>query len=1294
MRGNKRHIKAVLLALMVSTGSVFAQTAKQKQKITSAYNSKKLNELNVKFSDQRKEKKEEALRIAALRGWDVRSYNPDGTFDELMEISPTGEPVYYTIYNVDAATSTRTNYLHTGGGLGLTVDGYNMTAHVWDGGPVRTTHQEFDGAGGTDRVTINDGVTTIDDNSFHAQHVTGTIVASGYVAAAKGMAPEAMALTHEWNNDLSEATTEAANGMLVSNHSYGYSVRNPYTGEAWLPSYYFGGYIDDSRDWDELMYNAPYYLMVVAAGNDGADDTANGDPLDGYGSYDKLTGHSTSKNNLVVASAQDASIASDGSLSSVSISTFSSEGPTDDLRIKPDLAGNGQDVYSTYDGSDSEYNSISGTSMASPNVTGSLLLLQQHYSEVNGGFMRAATLKGLALHTADDAGSTGPDAIFGWGLLNAKTAAETISNEGNGTQIEELTLSSGASYSITVDSDGSSPLMASISWTDPAGTVNTGTANLSTPVLVNDLDIEVTQGSSSYSPYLLTGVTTNGTGDNTVDPFERVDIASASGSYTITVTHKGTLSGGSQDYSLIISGVYSTPVVCSATTPTGVSTVSVGTTSASLSWDQVAGATYEVAYGPVGGSTSTLAVSGTSVTLSGLSGDTSYEVAVRSICSDDGSTSSYSGTVSFTTGSTNCSGGTSSFPYTESFENTTGTWLQSSSDDLDWTVYSGETPSSGTGPLGASDGSYYIYMEVSTDGTGYPSKQAILTSSCFDLSGETNATVTFDYQMTGSSVGSLALEASGDNGGTWNSLWSVSDDQGADWAEANISLGSYVGGTLLLRFNGLSSDSWQGDIAVDNFVLTGSSAADTEAPTAPANLSASNVTETTLTLSWSASTDNVGVVSYDVYQGTSLLGSITGTSADISGLTANTSYSFSVVAVDAAGNESAAATVSVTTSGGSGTGCTASESLPYAEGFESGDGWTQAASDDGDWVRNSSSTPSSNTGPSSAAEGSYYMFLEASTNGSTGQIGNNATAILESGCFDLSAQTEAYFSFQYHMYGSSMGSLAVQASADGTTWVELWSLSGNQGDAWTEVSLDLVSYLGGTVQLQIVGTTGDGWASDLAIDDLALTTDSGGGDDGGGGSSATVTLDFVFDNYPEETSWEILSGSSVVASGGTYGSQADGSSLSVDISLGAGCYDFVIYDAYGDGICCSYGSGSYSLSEGSTTLASGGSFGSSETTSFCVGGATNVAYSIATTSVGQPASFDIYPNPVVGQVLNVVSTRENLTFSISNVMGQIVSHGQLNSMADQIDVSTLSDGIYMLQLGSGTKSVYRKFIKE
>ncbi len=100
-----------------------------------------------------------------------------------------------------------------------------------------------------------------------------------------------------------------------------------------------------------------------------------------------------------------------------------------------------------------------------------------------------------------------------------------------------------------------------------------------------------------------------------------------------------------------------------------------------------------------------------------------------------------------------------------------------------------------------------------------------------------------------------------------------------------------------------------------------------------------------------------------------------------------------------------------------------------------------------------------------------------------------------------------------------------------------------------------------------------------------------------------ITITITFDNYPEETSWTLTDASgATIGSGGTYADQADGSTITLTGCLADGCYDFTINDAYGDGICCSYGNGSYTISDATGTLASGGSFGSSETKNFCLGG--------------------------------------------------------------------------------------------
>ncbi|RFN59839.1 S8 family serine peptidase [Marixanthomonas ophiurae] len=830
------------------------KNSQQSSAIIANYDHEKLSRLYNKNATKQANLKREAEQYALLHNIPLKIYNEDGSFSELQKLADDGSLIYYTLTNVDAATSTRANFLNTGGGLGLDVNGDGMTAHVWDGGPTRPTHQEFDGSGGNNRVAINDGVTTLNGNSFHAQHVTGTIVASGFDSDAKGMAWQADALTHDWNSDLSEATAEAANGMLLSNHSYGYRASD-------ISDQWFGAYREDARDWDELMYNTPYYLMVVAAGNDGNDNSSNGAPLDGEADYDKLSGTSTSKNNLAVANGLDATIDGNGNVVSASRNSGSSEGPTDDYRIKPDIMGNGTGLYSTYDNADNAYNSISGTSMASPNVTGTLLLLQEHYHNLSGNYMKAATLKGIALHTADDVSTTGPDAQTGWGLLNGKKAAETLttSTASSGSAIvNELTLSQGQTYQITVQSNGSDPLQASISWTDPAGTLNNNT-NDNTPALINDLDVRLDNG-TNYSPWRLTGVTTNGSGDNMVDPYERIDINSASGVYTLTVTHKGTLSGGAQDFSLIVTGVVvATSPEISFASPTGNTeentNCSFSDIDVPLNIAQGASEDADVTFTVSGGTaTEGLDYDLLTPTITFPEGTVDLQNMTLRIYHDGFVESDETVDIEFTV---NPNGGdaiantnANTFTLTINDDDLAPTSSQNNIlffedfDDGDFEVSTsgdGDSDFWGVGNNAALTSTYWtttgnatVFAFTSDDICNCDKSNDLLFTNSFSLDGEyTNATLTFDHAFSNipGETGTVNISVNGGSSFTTISTLSNSSvDQGGGsfstpWVNNNtIDLSSYIGeADVIVQFKYDDGGNWLYGMAVDNISVTATS---------------------------------------------------------------------------------------------------------------------------------------------------------------------------------------------------------------------------------------------------------------------------------------------------------------------------------------------------------------------------------------------------------------------------------------------------------------------------------------
>ena len=1409
-----KYFKNLLLVMIMLFGySAIGQTEKQKEQITSRYDKQKIQQLGTDFSAKAILEKQRAFAIAQQRGWQTKFTTQDGRTVELQKVV-NGKPIYYTTFNVAAAKSTRVDHLNSGGSLGLNLDGQNMTAYVWDGGVARASHQEYDGAGGNNRFSTGDSGSL----NYHSAHVTGTIIASGVQANAKGMASHAQAIGYDWNSDIAEATNAAANGMLISNHSYGYAARNS-QGQVQLPQYYFGGYIDDSRDWDNLMFNAPNYLMVVAAGNDGTDDTANTNPTGGYG-FDKLTGHSTSKNNLVVAAANDANIDSNGNLVSVTIATFSSEGPTDDFRIKPDIAGNGVSVYSTYESSDTAYNSISGTSMASPNVAGSLVLLQQHANNVNGSFLKAATLKGLVLHTADDAGASGPDAIFGWGLMNTKAAAEAITQNGNEAKIEELTLTSGQTYTTTVDSDGVNDLMASISWTDRAGTANTGTVNLTTPVLVNDLDIRVTKSGTTSFPYELTSALTNAQQDNNVDPYERVDISGGTGTYTITVTHKGSLTGGSQNFSLVVTGLSGTPVVCNATTPTGLSIDGFGSSTATMSWDAVPGASYDLRYRQTGTSTwTTNAVSGASSSLTGLTPETTYEVQVRSKCLDN-STSSYSSSSTFTTTEVQlnycASNGNSvvdeyiSNVSLGSINNTTGA---SSSGYADYTSQSTSltqgdnytisiTPT-WTGTL-YNEG-YSVWIDYNHDGDfadageqvwSQAASQTTPVSGSFTIPnstyvGATRMRVTMQYNAVPSSCGSFNYGEVEDytvnlGTGTLDTTKPVITLVGSSPVDINV-------GDTYNDQGATASDNIDGNITssivtvnpVDTntagtYIVTYnvSDAAGNVADEVTRTVNVNTVVDTTKPVITRNGASPVNVNVGDIYndQGATasdnIDGNINSSIVTVNPVDTNTAGTYTVTynVSDAAGNaaDEVIRTVNVTEPS---SGCSGGvSSFPYTESFENTFGaWTQSSADDIDWTVNSAGTPSSSTGPSSGSVGTYYIYVEASSPNYPSK-----RAILNSPCFDLSGMTSPTFDFDYHMYGATdMGTIDLEASTDdGVTWTSIWAESGNKGDSWQSTSIDLSTYAGGTLQLRFNRNVGSTWQADIAIDNINLSEpvaptcndgiqngDETGVDCGGslcepcstsdvvlhqgffesgwdgwvdGGSdsfrysgansyegsysislrdnteSSVMTLsnvdvspyafvDVEFYFYPNsmennEDFWlQYYNGSSytTVASYAAGSSFTNGSFYTATVTLDAATYNFVSNGGFRFRCDASGNNDQIYIDQVTITGRSGGGTLDDIT---MLGGGTQTVFETQSSNEDSDSEFKIYPNPVSGNILNVKLFYDSaVSYRIINMIGQTVLSGELKDQ--QINVESLKSGMYFVEINDGEETMTKKFVR-
>ena len=546
----------------------------------------KLKQLAEEYRQAYIQKNSEAKAIAQNQGWQTRVEFPDGKTIELQSFSITGRPLFYITHNAISAQSISTDEIHPSGSSGYNMTGSGITLHEWDGGFALTTHQELTG-----RVTIGDAGDSPVVNA-HATHVAGTLIASGVDTDAKGMSYQADLVSFDWNSDTSEMATAAAEGAIISNHSYGfgYGWDYNYFGDglwAWLGDLsvsttednWFGLYTTYSEARDQIAYNAPYYLMFQSAGNDRNDSGPTAgtqhwvydgdwvystDTRDADGPWDCLGTTAVAKNLMTVGAVEDIPFGYTN-LSDVSATSFSSWGPPDDGRIKPDIVANGSYLKSCVSPGNTDYDWYSGTSMSSPSAAGSAGLIQEYYNSNYRSWMLSSSLKGLIIHTADEAGpNDGPDYMYGWGLMNTERAIEYIDHRNESVLIIEDNLSNGETYQLDVQATGLEELKATLCWTDLPGNPPSSTLlNPSTPMLVNDLDMRITKTGFTGYPWKLdvnnpANAATNNS-DNAVDNVEQILVNSPTNDiYTITIAHKGTLASD-QTFSLIVSGLIIDP---------------------------------------------------------------------------------------------------------------------------------------------------------------------------------------------------------------------------------------------------------------------------------------------------------------------------------------------------------------------------------------------------------------------------------------------------------------------------------------------------------------------------------------------------------------------------------------------------------------------------------------------------------------------------------------------------------------------------------------------------------------
>ncbi len=623
------------------------------------------------------------------------------------------------------------------------------------------------------------------------------------------------------------------------------------------------------------------------------------------------------------------------------------------------------------------------------------------------------------------------------------------------------------------------------------------------------------QLSRLYSPNTIQGESSlaAGTG-NTAGVFSyfRDGLTFANGAIdtvTIQLENGRTFGGSACDslYNDVVNGsweviaYYSSIPAC--VEPIGLSTNNISSDSAQLNWNEVGTASsWEISYDTSGftaGNGTQFITSADSLNINGLSANTNYDWYVRSICAI-GDTSAWSLVSSFKTliqgaqGFT-CLTGNTSIVFSEEFDaqgSWTGTWGTGATGDT-WNIRTGTTGSTNTGPSGAHSGLNYVFFETS----GSSSTPISIVSPPIDLTqGSDFAELSFWLHAYGATIGTLNVGIGTSASGPFTTEFSWSGElQTAEidpWQNVGVNLDSYVGQTIYIQLAYTRGSSFTGDLAIDLMeVSTCLSCVN------PSNITFTNIETDETTVNWTqgglALNWEIEYVLAGAAQGSGTLINVSTNPTTLSSLTSGTSFDVYIRAICGVGD----------TSGWVGpTTFNTSEAVPFFEDFETFNpgitsnpwpkGWSSSTSSNPRWESEDASGVNENstgTGPffdntTPSTSGGMYIFLETSGGGL-----NDSADFISPPIFIDSSQSAVELSFWYHMHGADMGNLEVLVDTNGIQ-TQVAFISGqqqvNQGDSWLQAKTFLNGYQGKSIQLVFRGFRGNGFTSDMSIDDVQI----------------------------------------------------------------------------------------------------------------------------------------------------------------------------------------------------------------
>lgn len=540
--------------------------------------------------------------------------------------------------------------------------------------------------------------------------------------------------------------------------------------------------------------------------------------------------------------------------------------------------------------------------------------------------------------------------------------------------------------------------------------------------------------------------------------------------------------------------------------PSSIIKLGTTTTTAQFNWTSTGTPVgYEIEYGPIGfalGGGTVVTATTLPFTVTGLTPDTQYDFYLRNECTV-GDFSDWTVPVSDTT---KCTIFTA--PYTENFDGNefglpTGfndpgfisqCFKRTPINPFFFAVGQNGTSSFNTGP--SADHTSGTGKFLHSEGFDNQASSAILELPEVDITGLTSPELRFWFHMFGNNITSLKVEGWNSSTSTWQQLNIITGQQqtsnAAAWQERVVSLSALPSDTIALRFVALRTTGFGTghDMAIDDLWI-----GETPNCTRPSNLAFVSSTTNSITVSWTSGGAANALLKYRPSGSTVpfTFTPATTSPSTINGLLASTNYEIYLADSCGAGN------ISLFEGALLGNTACGVGSIPFTEDFESGSWisgtgffntndqispcWSRSSNTTSRWSTRSGATQSFNSGPSQGVNNGKYIFLVNTTFGtSTIQIESNQVQV-------PTAAVSPRLYFNYHMFGNSIDSFAIQVQ-NGSTWSgNIYSLVGEQQSsktaAWKLDSLDLNSYLGSTIRFRLIGYVSGG-NSNIAIDEMQV----------------------------------------------------------------------------------------------------------------------------------------------------------------------------------------------------------------